>query len=265
MRPAPILTIPQPCAESWAAMRPAATGRHCAACAKTVVDFTLKTDAEILAYLAKAVGTRTCGRFAAGQLERPLQRAVPVAPTRWRAWLAAAVAVWSLREAVGSSAEAQASTKQCIVMGGLPMVAANTIPAQLNPIGEQHSAVPTQEMVLRGMVLDAVAYRGVPGATVLLAGTNIGVATSSDGSFEIRVPTALAASAITVSFSCVGYLREQRTVRAGAPDMVVAMASDTRALGELVIIPRVAPPTPWPARRIYDWGKYWFMRPFGRG
>ena len=31
---------------------PTAIGRHCAACAKTVVDFTLKPDAENLAYLA---------------------------------------------------------------------------------------------------------------------------------------------------------------------------------------------------------------------
>ena len=88
------LTIPQPCHESWAAMSPTATGRHCAACAKTVVDFTLKTDAEILAHLAGAAPGRTCGRFAAGQLERPLQRAAPVAPAaRWRAWLAAIVSV----------------------------------------------------------------------------------------------------------------------------------------------------------------------------
>ncbi|MDQ2793387.1 MAG: hypothetical protein M3Y12_05195, partial [Bacteroidota bacterium] len=66
MRPATFLIIPQPCPESWDAMSPTDMGRHCAACAKTVVDFTLKTDAEILAHLAGAVAGRTCGRFAAG-------------------------------------------------------------------------------------------------------------------------------------------------------------------------------------------------------
>ena len=76
------LTIPQPCHQSWAVMTPAAVGRHCAACEKTVVDFTLKTDAEILAFLAGAVSDHTCGRFAAGQLERPLRRAAPAVPTR---------------------------------------------------------------------------------------------------------------------------------------------------------------------------------------
>ena len=102
------LTIPQPCSESWAAMTPTAAGRHCAACEKTVIDFTQKTDADILAYLAQAAGARTCGRFAAGQLDRPLQRAVPAAPTaRWRTWLAAAVALWAVRETVGTEGQAQ--------------------------------------------------------------------------------------------------------------------------------------------------------------
>ena len=85
-------------------MSPVANGRHCAACQKTVVDFTLKTDAEILAHLARAANGPTCGRFAAGQLERPLQRAAPAAPTRWQVWLAAAVAVWGLREASSPAA-----------------------------------------------------------------------------------------------------------------------------------------------------------------
>ncbi|GAB3292168.1 hypothetical protein ACFQT0_07390 [Hymenobacter humi] len=85
MHPAVTLSIPQPCHQSWAVMTPTASGRHCAACQKIVVDFTLKTDAEILAYLAGAANGRPGGRFAAGQLERPLQRAAPAAPTRWRA------------------------------------------------------------------------------------------------------------------------------------------------------------------------------------
>lgn len=79
MRPTISLHIPQSCPESWAVMSPIATGRHCAACAKAVVDFTLKSDAEILTYLVGAANGRTCGCFAAGQLERPLQRAVPAA------------------------------------------------------------------------------------------------------------------------------------------------------------------------------------------
>jgi hypothetical protein len=85
--------VPQPCAESWAAMTPTATGRHCAACQKTVVDFTQKTDAEILAYFRQVGTGRTCGRFHVGQLERPLRSTQPVArPRHWQLWLAGLLA-----------------------------------------------------------------------------------------------------------------------------------------------------------------------------
>ncbi|NVO84912.1 hypothetical protein [Hymenobacter terrestris] len=43
------ISVPQPCSENWAAMTPAAQGRHCAACAKTVVDFSCMTDAQVVA------------------------------------------------------------------------------------------------------------------------------------------------------------------------------------------------------------------------
>ena len=124
---------------------PAAAGRHCAACEKTVVDFTLKTDAEILAFLAGAVSGRTCGRFAAGQLERRLPRAAPAAPTRWRAWLAA-VAMWAVRKGVGESVEAQTPIEIRI------------LPAR----GRQNEKLPDREvaapeLILRGIVLDSLA------------------------------------------------------------------------------------------------------------
>ncbi|QKG58368.1 hypothetical protein GKZ68_18075 [Hymenobacter sp. BRD128] len=93
-----LVRIPQPCAESWDAMTPTATGRHCAACQKTVVDFTLKTDAEILAALRQASG-QTCGRLRADQLARPLVPATQ--PNRWRSWLGAMLAVGECSAAAG--------------------------------------------------------------------------------------------------------------------------------------------------------------------
>ena len=62
------INIPQPCAESWAAMTSAGTGRHCASCEKTVVDFSQKSTAEILAYLTQPGYENACGRFRAGQV-----------------------------------------------------------------------------------------------------------------------------------------------------------------------------------------------------
>jgi hypothetical protein len=81
-----MLHIAQPCPESWAAMTPTSAGRHCAACQQTVVDFTLKTDAEIVAHLAQASRADVCGRLRTDQVGRALVAGTGVpAPGHWRA------------------------------------------------------------------------------------------------------------------------------------------------------------------------------------
>jgi hypothetical protein len=283
MRRLPVaLTVPQPCAESWDAMTPTATGRHCAACQKTVVDFTLKTDAEILAMLATAAGGRTCGRFAAGQLGRPLQRAAPVAPTaRWRAWLAAAVAVWAVREGVGTAATAQTATEWRARYWGGPAPAAPANAPQATTTGEVAPATHSgeskqlvmgaplapaarQETVLRGVVRDAATHEELPGVTVLLKGTSVGTSTGLDGSFELPLSIGASAGKATVVFSTIGYLtREQEVAPAHAP-LVLNMTMDTQVLGGLEITGSYRKPWPWHPRALFNWGKYWLTRPFRR-
>lgn len=71
------LSIPQPCHENWDAMTPNDRGRHCTACATTVIDFTTMSDAEALLFFTKEKKTNTCGRVLADQLNRniiPVQK-----------------------------------------------------------------------------------------------------------------------------------------------------------------------------------------------
>ena len=294
MRPTTSLHIPQPCHESWAAMSPTATGRHCAACAKTVVDFTLATDAEILAYLARAAGGRTCGRFAAGQLERPLQRAAPAAPTaRWRAWLAAALAVWGLREGLASGATAQAATEWRARYWGGPVPArpvVETVPLmEVTPVTELILPPVEQEIlygtpviqthpehldslialpqVLRGKITDSTDNLGIPGVTVLIKGTDIGVSTTAGGDFELTVPSALGrAHPVILTVLYVGYATQERLLN--PQELVVPqnfqLHTSYTMLGEVVILPRKLPPAPWHPQAFYRWGKYWLARPFRR-
>jgi hypothetical protein len=81
-----IITIPEPCAENWDAMQPADQGRHCTACALTVVDFTGWALADIADYLHVQAGQRICGRFNNTQLNQPfnLTEFVPEI-IRWKA------------------------------------------------------------------------------------------------------------------------------------------------------------------------------------
>ena len=270
----------------------APAGRHCAACQQTVVDFTLKTDAEILAFLARAAGGSACGRFAAEQLERPLQCAAPAAPTaaRWRAWLAALVAVWAVREGVGAKAWAQApvetrsrywggpvpATPAAVATGtaaptpasaitggltmGLPIV--HNFPDHLEPL----AAAPR---VLRGVVTDSISKEGLPGVTVLLTGTPIGVSTGTDGTFELVIPAQLASrSGASITVSSVGYVTQEQPLAAkaaGEPRRFRLQADMKGFMGVVVVAPGKVPPAPWHPRRLYYWGKYWLTRPFRRG
>ncbi len=301
MRRAVSLSVPQPCSESWAAMLPTAAGRHCAACAHPVVDFTLKTDAEILAYLARAAGGRTCGRFAAGQLERPLQRAVPVASTaRWRAWLAAAVALWAVREGSSVTAQAQAPAEwRARYWGGpaptvpvaetpetpaavAPLEARKAIAAPAPPPVAQHfvmgapvavaaigvrSGAAAAPVGLRGVVVDSISGEGLPGVTVLLPGTQIGASTGPTGEFTLLVPAEQVLPAgVRVQVSSIGYTTQRRVVTAAtAGSQIFRLQNDVKGLVGLVVIPpRRLPPAPWHPRALYYWGKYWLTRPFGR-
>ncbi|MBF9239042.1 carboxypeptidase-like regulatory domain-containing protein [Hymenobacter sp. BT683] len=286
MRPSVTLSIPQPCHESWAAMMPTTAGRHCAACQKNVVDFTLKTDAEILAYLAGAANARICGRFAAGQLERPLQRAELAAPTRWRTWLAAAVALWSVRETAGTSALAQTPAEWRAQHSGGPVPATlppdadnSSITQGTNSALKQQTSIPDSASVpkkyfpavttplLQGIVMDASSGESIPGCTVLIAGTRFGTSTNADGRFELQVPDSLIGTReLTLTIHFVGFVTQQRTRIATNASSIqnFRLQADVKGmLGEVdFVYARKMPPAPWHPRRFYYWSKYWLTQPF---
>ena len=174
-QPTTSIHLPQPCAESWAAMTPTATGRHCAACQQTVVDFTLKTDAEILDYLKQAGAAVPCGRFRASQLARPLRPAVPARPApHWRGWLAAALALWGLR------AEATSAP-----------LAAPVPPSAQHPRRKAAPAPPTRQVagrLMRGVVRAAYGLAPLAQAKVRLKGTHRMATTDANGYFRLWVP-----------------------------------------------------------------------------
>lgn len=66
------ISLPKPCDENWDNMTPADKGRHCAQCRKTVVDFTLLSDGQIIDIFKKAKDNPPCGHFLETQLDREL-------------------------------------------------------------------------------------------------------------------------------------------------------------------------------------------------
>ena len=272
--PAIALQIAQPCQESWAAMTPTASGRHCAACQKTVVDFTWKTDAEILAYLAGAAG-ETCGRLRADQQNRPLVSMPPARPApRWRAWLATALALWATRE--GQSLRAAAHPA--------PSASSSHSPTKA-PIPSQPARTTKR---LHGTVRDAATHEPLAGVAVFLKGENRRATTDSAGRFSLRLPAGRPAGRHRrLVLHRAGYLSRQLPLAPGG-QLELALRADPAAAGVEVVAQQYRrqerwvtggavslvvaddkadkadkPPTP-PAGRPRHGFFHWLTRPFRR-
>lgn len=71
-----IISIPNPCHESWDEMTLVNGGRFCAHCNKKVTDFTNFTDQELYNFIRN--NGKGCGRYKASQLNRPIS--IPYQP-----------------------------------------------------------------------------------------------------------------------------------------------------------------------------------------
>lgn len=243
-------------------MTPTATGRHCTACQKTVVDFTHKTDAEILAALRHAA-SETCGRLRPDQLGRPL--AAPAPAPRWRAWLGAALALGGVLGAGRAAAQSQGNSYYA---GPRPLASPTGAAAAAEPNLQVPTSATTVEtatagpLTVRGMVLDSATHQGLPGVTVLVKGTTTGVSTDANGAFVLPMP-ASAVPTVQLTFSSIGFTGQEKTVVADQP-LTVVLAADTHMLGEMGIVVTGVwqKPWPWHPRRLFNWGKYWVSKPF---
>jgi hypothetical protein len=266
--PRTTLRIAQPCTESWADMTPTATGRHCAACQKTVVNFTHKTDAEILAYLASASG-ETCGRLWSDQQNRPLVSQLPArTASRWRTWLATALALWGTRESLGATAHAAPPA------------------SHHSPTKAPKSSQPARAAKrLHGTVRDAATHEPLAGVAIFLKGENRTATTDSGGRFSLRLPAGRPTGSrrrLVLHRAC--YLSRQLplTPAPGGGQLELALHADPAAAGVEVVaqyqeqkrwvmggavslvVGADEPPTTQPAARAPHGFFHWLTRPFRR-
>lgn len=189
----PSISIPQPCAQPWAAMSPTAAGRHCAACATEVVDFTRLSDAEILAFMARQGGRPVCALAHAAQL-------APLAPaTRWRRWLLAGLALLGWQSATSCATKPPQQ----------PPVSTTAAPAT------DPAMAPARQIIIRGQVLDGAGGPAVPGVRVLINDTQFGTTTDEKGNFELimaRDWAPIAGGSMTLKFLGNPFDFQEKTV-----------------------------------------------------
>jgi TonB-linked SusC/RagA family outer membrane protein len=87
------------------------------------------------------------------------------------------------------------------------------------------------QFTVEGTVTEAQTDDPIPGANVVVVGTSVGVATGSDGTYEIRVP----GSSGVLEFSFVGFESVTREVTPETGTLDVALAPDVAGLEEVVV------------------------------
>jgi hypothetical protein len=169
------IEIPKPCHENWDTMSPEQKGKFCGVCSKTVVDFSLMGDGQILETLRKTTNG-VCGRFNADQLERPLVK--PLQPKwymhgMWKYVLSS----FMLFKVANIKAQVKPEITNCNnqnrynnpkLMGKIAM-----------PLTEKNKLVKGTVVNTNGKILE--------GIMVQIAGTGIGTSTDKKGNFIINV------------------------------------------------------------------------------
>lgn len=202
------ITIANPCAERWAAMTLTATGRHCASCQETVVDFTCMTDAEVVAFLRRHPSV-SCGRFRESQTSRELLAAAqPI--SGWRRWLGATVALMGLGALAVPKAQGQnsppaywggpapVSAAQTSVQSSSATATEQTTSALEQTINSAASepTVAADELLISGVVRNRWGFRQ-EGVRVRLSSAPLAV-TDKQGRFQLIVPRGIIGESSTL-------------------------------------------------------------------
>jgi hypothetical protein len=148
--------------------------------------------------------------------------------------------------------------------GPLPLAAAaSTEPGAptSRPAAQPAVAPGTETRTLSGTVRDEATQEPLPGATILLKGTQLGTTADMDGCFTLAVPGEAPTAQLVIVY--IGYTTAEQTVAlANRAPLAVLLSADGRMLsGDVVIVPAQRP-WPWHPRRLYQWSKYWLGRPF---
>jgi hypothetical protein len=228
--PTPVhLSIPEPCHEGWLNMTPNEKGRHCLSCQKTVVDFSVMSDQEILHYISSA-GSRVCGRFTPDQLDKVYAVQKP-APFSWKYAFRMMVATF-LFTGNATLAQSVAPPKEETLAGKRD----STEPIRVT-LG---MVVRMPEIPVTGIVTDGKTKAPVAYAYILIKGTKTGIVTREDGSFSIQVPAGR--NKMTLVVSSVGYeVRELEVSLQKKRNLNIALSENVNALeGEVMIVKKVS-------------------------
>ncbi|WP_426671822.1 carboxypeptidase-like regulatory domain-containing protein [Mucilaginibacter sp. McL0603] len=222
------ITIPQACHQSWQQMNEVKEGRHCEHCCKTVVDFTIMTNNEIINHLSTK--NNVCGRFDQAQLNN-VNHWLYVKNLSATNWWKRIVVVMGLFGSLPLF-KANGETKPVIVSTTDTTKSNNKPKVDKFMLGKVVMPESLKYRTIKGRVTGSDDGLPIAGAVIKLKGTNIGTQTDVLGDFMINVPNST--DALTVSY--VGYVLQQiRLTNTQLQQYRIVMKVAPTTMGEVVI------------------------------
>ena len=231
------LSIPNPCHEDWHAMSNTEQGRFCSSCRKEVIDFSDKTDEELVQFFQNGQ-SEVCGRFRSSSLDRSILQPEKASSFRMPAFSRTFGALGSLllfttqKGLNAAPVNERVETEQTTV--------SNREQPELIPFGD------TELIRISGQVTGENDHYGLIGANVMVirADSNVVIAqthTDIDGNFliEFRQEDLVGSMQYYLVIQYLGFeeVRLLQSVKKDPGFVSVVMKEATTALaGEVVVV-----------------------------
>ncbi len=169
--------------------------RHCAACDRQIIDFSKKTDAELLTFLQQNRG-KICGRFSVLQLERPLMAPRLAKRSGLTAIAASFAAVMAAQQPTGNQTPEPLQTEQ------VPAVDREVMGKVM-----YYNFMEAEDSVrsISGRILDELD-QPLFGVAIAFADSKLGTVTDAEGNFSLKIPMdTLRAHTLEISLHYFGF------------------------------------------------------------
>jgi len=190
------LTIPKPCHENWEEMTPGQGGNFCGSCQKTVIDFTRKSDAEVLTYFSASQGTKTCGRFREDQAKIYAHPPTPKHSGFWPVFVGMVLSIWT---GMKGNAQTKSTTP---TPNQTPDINQQTTEIVMGKVASPRSSSTASDTVSKSEIHGRIkAPHGQTHLTeifIYILNTQIRTSTNENGEFVLQIPDSLQGKAFTL-------------------------------------------------------------------
>ncbi len=229
------ISVSEPCHENWSKMTVNEQGRFCQSCQKTVTDFSMMSDKEILNYLSQR-NTNLCGRFTDDQLNRPLI-------TEYKKKFSWAY-LWNFMIATFLTTGYVNAQSKKTNPKRLPSVSKNISEtenimvkgeiAPLYTVGDTEIIIRPSVNAINGLILDSKTNQPIALASINIKGTIKGMSADESGVFNL--PVSPEQKNIILVISAVGYEPKEFTITPTSNKLSLYLDASEEMLEPVVII-----------------------------